>query len=151
MRSIAREIVLPWSVERTFALLYTPSAIRGWWNATSAIVQPRRNGVWTATWGAEDSPDYVCAARLVVFEPPRRLVMGNFEYLTKHGPGHGPGFQADLESEFTVDPHEAGSILRVEQRGFPDEAIADDFYASCVKGWKDTFDGIARFVAQRSG
>lgn len=149
MRSITRELFLPWSVEKTFALLHTPSAIRGWWSATTAIVQPRPNGVWAATWGAEDSPDYVCAARLVVFESPRRLVMGKFEYLTKHGPGHGPGFTADLETEFTVRAEGEGSVLHVEQRGFPDDAIADTFYASCVKGWQDTFAGIERYAARQ--
>jgi hypothetical protein len=103
--------------------------------------------VWAATWGAEDSPDYVCAARLVVFEPPRRLVMGKFEYMTKDG--HGLGFKAELESEFTVRAQGEGSVLRVEQRGFPDEAIADAFFASCVKGWQDTFAGIERYAARQ--
>jgi uncharacterized protein YndB with AHSA1/START domain len=149
MRSIERELALPLVPERAFELLHTPSAIRQWWSATTAIVQPRVNGVWAATWGAEDAPDYVCAARLVAFEPPHRMVMGKFEYMTKHGPGHGLGFKADLESEFTVRAAGSGSILRVVQSGFPDESIADEFYAGCVKGWKDTFDGIARFVAQR--
>jgi uncharacterized protein YndB with AHSA1/START domain len=133
---------------RAFALLHTPSAIRKWWNAQTAIVQARQNGVWAATWGSdEDAPDYICVARLMTFEPPRRLVMGKFEYMTKDS--HGLGFNAELETEFTVSANGTGSVLRVEQRGFPDEAIADAFYASCVKGWSDTFDGIERFVSGR--
>lgn len=145
MRSITRELQLPLDVERAFALLHTPSAIRKWWNAQTAIVQARENGVWAATWGSdEDAPDYICVARLTKFEPPRRLVMGKFEYMTKHS--HGPGFKAELETEFTVREHEAGSVLHVEQRGFPDGEIADAFYRSCVKGWSDTFEGIERFV-----
>ncbi len=34
----------------------------------------------------------------------------------------------------------------VIQSGFPLESIADDFYAACEKGWKDTFAMMRLFV-----
>jgi uncharacterized protein YndB with AHSA1/START domain len=45
MRSISRELELPLGAERTFALLHTPTAIRGWWSAARAIVAARPGGL----------------------------------------------------------------------------------------------------------
>lgn len=134
--------------ERLFALLHTPSAIRHWWSATRAIVMPREGGLWTATWGSdEDAPDYVSSATLRVFDPPRRLVMADQRYHSRFG---GLGFEADFTTEFTVRPDPAGAILRVEQSGFPKGPQADDFYAACERGWRDTFAGIRRFLESRT-
>jgi hypothetical protein len=55
----------------------------------------------------------------------------------------------DLTAEFTVTPTEGGSLLQVTQNGFPSDPIADNFYASCDKGWRDTFQSINRFFADR--
>ncbi len=132
------------SPERLFALLHTPSDIRGWWGATRAIVIPERGGLWTATWGeAEDDPDYVTAATIEVFEPPRTMVLTDYRYLAKSG---GNPFEADFMLTFTVVPDGSGGILRVSQDGFPAGAEADEFYAACEKGWSDTFAAIRRHI-----
>lgn len=144
MRAISRRLSLPTTTEETFALLSTPSAIRGWWSAARVVVAPRPRGLWVATWGDdEDAPDYVSAARILAWEPPHRLRLGDFEYYTRTG---GLPFDAPLETEFLVADAPNGSTLTVTQSGFPDDAIADDFYAACERGWADTFAGIARFV-----
>lgn len=148
MREVSRQLELPLACEATFALLHTPSAIRGWWSAARAIVAPRARGIWVAAWGeAEDAPDYITVARIVAWEPPRRLRLGEFEYYTREG---GLPFEAALETEFSVSPTERGSLLRVHQAGFPDAASADDFYKACERGWAATFDGILRYVAGAS-
>src|SRR5262245_65723227 len=73
--------------ERLFALLHTPSAIRGWWGAARAIALPQQGGIWAAVWGeAEDDPDYVTAATIREFDPPRRLVLADFQYHARTGP-----------------------------------------------------------------
>lgn len=146
MRQQVREEIFPASAERMFALLHTPSAIRAWWGAAHAIVLAREGGVWAAVWGdSEDEPDYITAATIDVFDPPRRLVMGDFRYQAKSGP---LPFQADLRTEFTVTPHPEGAVLRVVQDGFPVDAVADEFYAGCERGWRDTFAGIRRYLAR---
>lgn len=146
MREIARELVLPLAPNAAFSLLHTPSAIRGWWSAARVIVAARPGGPWVAAWGAEeDAPEYVTAARILVWEPPERLRLGQFEYYTRDGGGL--PFEAPLEAEFTVRPAPGGAVLRVSQTGFPDSAVADGFYAACQQGWEATFDGIQRFVA----
>jgi uncharacterized protein YndB with AHSA1/START domain len=131
--------------EQVFALLHTPSAIRAWWGVGRAIVLAEPGGVWAATWGqVEDEPDYITVATIRDFEPPRRMVLADYRYRARGGP---LPFQADFVTEFAVEPHEGGSILRVMQDGFPAGAQADEFYAACGRGWRDTFAGIRRYLA----
>jgi uncharacterized protein YndB with AHSA1/START domain len=147
-RSIVRELTLPLDVAAAFALLHTPSAIRAWWSAARVIVVPRLHGLWIATWGAdEDAPDYITAARIAVWDPPHRMQLADFEYETRDAEPL-PFAVAALSTELTVEPRGNGSLLRVEQRGFPTEPSADAFFASCERGWTATLEGIAR-VASR--
>lgn len=138
-------IDLPASSERVFAILHTPSAIRAWWCADRAIVIAKPGGVWMAAWGAEDDPDYISSAAIAVFDPPRRLVLANTKYHAQQGP---PPFDAKFTIEFTVERLPTGSRLRVVQDGFPADAIADEFYAACEVGWKNTFENIRAFLAR---
>jgi hypothetical protein len=145
VRSISREIELPIGADAAFALLHTPSAIRAWWSAERVLVVPRHGGIWVAAWGPdEDSPDYITAARIVVWDPPRTLRLGHFQYYRKDG--QELPFVAALETEFSVSVRDSGSLLRVHQVGFPDESIADAFFVSCQAGWAATFEGIQRYV-----
>ena len=57
----------------------------------------------------------------------------------------------DFITEFKVTPHEDGAVLRVTQDGFPADSGADDFYAACETGWKDTFVGIRRYLENSAG
>ena len=139
------EEVFPTTPERLFALLHTPSAIRGWWGAARAIVIPKEGGLWSATWGdEEDAPEYITVATLRVFDPPRRLVFADYQYMAKTGP---LPFRADFVTEFTVIPHAEGAVLRVVQDGFPCDGAADEFYAACERGWTATFAGIRRYLS----
>ena len=139
-------IELPREPEEVFAILHTPSAIRQWWSADRAIVIARQGGIWAAAWGeSEDDPDYVSSARIASFEPPTRLALSDFIYYSKYGP---LPFNADLTTEFIVKPAGTGSILKVIQDGFPVDKVADDFYAGCEKGWRDTFEGIRRYLTE---
>ncbi|MCI0639383.1 MAG: SRPBCC domain-containing protein [Gemmataceae bacterium] len=143
-RSHTLSMTLPAVPEKVFALLITPSAIRGWWSAARAIVQPQTGGLWAAAWGErEDDPDYVCVATIRDFDPPHRLVLDDYRYFAKSGP---LPFDADFTTEFRVEPAGTGAILTVNQEGFPTDAAADEFYRACEKGWHDTFAAIRRFL-----
>jgi uncharacterized protein YndB with AHSA1/START domain len=128
-----------------FDLLITPSAIREWWGTARVIVTPRIGGTWAAAWGDEDDPDYISAATLADFEPPRKLALKFGEYYAKSGELPFK-FSAKALTTFTIEPDGEGCKLRVEQTGFPRNAIADDFYAACETGWKKTFDGIRNYL-----
>ena len=39
-------------------------------------------------------------------------------------------------------------MLKVIQDGFPAESIADEFYAACEVGWKNTLESIRSFMEQ---
>ncbi len=144
-RQHEHSIELPLPPERVFSILHTPSAICAWWFASSAIVLPQTDGIWAAVWGNADDPDYVTAARLAVFDPPRRLRLSDFKYFSKTGP---LPFQAEFSTEFTVTQQGAGSVLRVVQQGFPCDPVADEFYAACEKGWHDTFASLQRYLLE---
>lgn len=137
------------SPERGFDLLITPSAIRGWWGASRAIVLAQEGGCWTAAWGDEDDPDYISTATLVEFDPPRRLAMKYGKYYSKSGllPFE---FAPDALTTFTIEQTDGSWPLRVEQTGFPADPVADDFYAACETGWKNTFEGIRKFLETRA-
>ena len=143
------EEVLSASPEHVFALLHTPSAIRGWWGAARAVVVAESGGTWAAAWGeAEDRPDYVTSATISVFDPPHRMVLSNYRYVAKDGP---LPFDADFVTEFRVSLHPEGTVLRVIQDGFPAGPEANEFYNGCQTGWRDTFAGIRRYLAEMHG
>jgi uncharacterized protein YndB with AHSA1/START domain len=132
------------SPERVFSILHTPSAIRKWWGATRAIVIPREGGLWAAIWGEEDEPDSITTATMSVFDPPRRIVFSNYSYAAKGAP---LPFAAEFETEFTIRvAKDKSTILRVAQSGFPLDTGADEFYAACDRGWRDTFAGIRKYL-----
>lgn len=143
MRSHIHEEIFRTTPERLFRLLHTPSEIRQWWGASQAIVIPEPGGLWSAIWGAEDDPDYITVATMKIFEPSKRIVFGDYRYKAKSEP---MPFEANFETEFLVTPCADGATLRVTQAGFPSESIADDFYAACQTGWKNTFAGIRKVV-----
>lgn len=144
MRSITETIDVSCSPERLFQTLHTPSEICMWWNARSAIVVPHLGGLWAAVWGKdEDRPDFVTIARLIVFEPPRLLVMGDFEYVAR---GEDPlPFENQLSTSFCVEPIGEFARLTVTQSGFPDGSAADTFYRGCCQGWTATLAAIRDF------
>ena len=144
-RTLIHEEKLQVSASAAFRLLITPSAICDWWSANTAIVQPKKDGLWAATWGTDgDSPDYVSSAIMVAFEPDRRIVLADYTYWAKEGD---LPFEADFTTEFLITPIEDDTcLLKVSQDGFPDTPEAVAFYDSCVQGWQDTFFGIRRYL-----
>lgn len=145
-REHRRSVELPVPPERAFAALITPSAIRSWWQADRAVVIAERGGTWAAAWGAEeDDPDYATAATLEVFEPPRRLVLADYRYRARAGR---LPFEADFRVELTIRPADGGgSVLEVVQSGFPAGPEADAHLAGCETGWRETLEGLRRFLA----
>ena len=148
-RNIVNELEVPLDPLRTFDLLITPSAIRSWWEASRAIVLPQPGGTWAAAWGEdEDRPEYVTVATIEVFEPPSRLVLGDYRYAARSGP---LPFEMDVRVQFDVLPSPKGALLRVTQSGFPADAAADEYYAGCVAGWSDTLGSLRQHARRSAG
>ena len=142
-RSIERDLLLPAGPNLVFDLLITPSHIRHWWDAASAIVVPKRGGLWVAQWGREDHPDYISAHKITRFEPPRLIELNELTYYARSTM---LPFASDMYVIFEVEAVDDGSRLRVTQSGFPTDATADEFYAGCVDGWERTFANIESYV-----
>ena len=148
-RKHVHEETFPAAPAQLFALLHTPSAIRQWWRAARVVVLPEAGGGGGAAGGgAEGQPADVAGGPRGEFDPPRRMVLTNYRYGAKSGP---LPFDLDFVIEFAVAPDSLGSLLRVTQDGFPIGPEADEFYAGCEKGWRDTFAGIRRFLAGGAG
>ena len=144
MRSIEDRQQMQASSARVFDALIRPTEICQWWQASSAIVFPEQGGLWAACWGDLDAPDYLTAATLSVFEPGRELQMSDYRYRSKSGP---PPFNMDVVVRFLIQQETNDlTLLSVEQSGFPDDPIADDFYAGCVTGWRQTLGNLARLI-----
>ena len=135
----------PVTAEELFAILHTPTAICGWWGASTAIVIPQKGGIWAAAWGTDpDAPDYISVFTIAEFDPPARMLLTDASYLARAGQ---PPFEAKITAEFIVAPSPGGSVLKVVQDGFPSDPIADDFYLACETGWKNTFAGIRKYLS----
>ena len=143
-RKYVHQIELAASPEEVFRLLVSPNAIRDWWGASRVIVLAKQNGVWAAVWGNEDIPDYVALYKISAIEPPRRLFLTERKHFAKSGQ---PSFDATMTTEFIVEASPMGAFLRVTQDGFPADAIADEFYATCETGWQNTFASIKDYLA----
>ncbi len=112
------------------------------------VVLAEPGGIWAATWGeSEDDPDYITVATIKEFEPPHRMVLSDYRYRAKSVP---LPFEADFVTEFAILSHPNGAILRVTQDGFPVCPEAEDYYQGCVRGWRDTFVGIRRYLEEKS-
>ena len=147
-RSHTHEIALPVPAERVFEILHTPSDIRGWWNASRAVVIPEQGGFWAAAWGDdEDAPDYVGSATIAVFDPPRRMKLVDYVFRSRvAGELDPPSDTSRMTTNFTVTGTADGCILRVTQDGFPPAGECDGYYEACKLGWKNTFDGVERHL-----
>lgn len=129
--------------ERMFNILITPSAIRSWWGASKVIVTPQKDGVWIASWGEdENDADYISSYKILEFEPPKRMLLGDGKYFAKDG---GPPFDMELTTEFAVENWGEGCTLRITQDGFPTDEKANEFFDACIIGWNNTFEGIRKY------
>ena len=143
-RSIEKEIIIDQTEEKIFESLIRPRLIIKWWSAHQAIVIPEINGLHAVSWGTDDdNPEYVTAARISEIKPPIKLSLTDFKYLSKNGK---LPFKAELEIQFTIESAGDKSKLVIKQTGFPDEAVADDFFSSCIKGWENTLSSIKKVV-----
>ena len=144
MRSVIRSIQLNSPVSEVWNCLLHPSAVKSWWSANQAIIHPEKGGIYAVSWGENiDDPDYVTYANIVEFERFKKLSLANYSYFAKTG---NLPFEAEFTNDFILEESPAGTILKVVQDGFPDDAIADDYLKGCEKGWEDVLSAIKNFL-----
>lgn len=143
-----REITQEYSINShpvaVFDALVTPGMIQKWWFASSAIVLPEEGGIYAVTWGEDiDNPEYISAAKISMIKKPNLLQLNEFQYHSKDG---ALPFDADISVKFILEAIGTKTKLTVNQKGFPDDEIADDFYNRCVQGWIDTMTSFKNTV-----
>lgn len=137
-------IDLKYSANLVFKTLITPSDVCRWWGASRAIIIPLEAGIWTASWGNEDLPDFINAYVITKFNKPRSLYLSQFRYFDRNKPT--PDFTFDMETHFDITDTPNGCRLTVTQSGFPDTAEAIEFLKGCEVGWKQTLSQIGQFL-----
>ncbi|MDH3649532.1 MAG: hypothetical protein OEQ53_07605 [Saprospiraceae bacterium] len=84
MRSIVETIVIQADPGTVFLAVLKPSAIMAWWSANAAIVLAQEGGTYAVQWGNDlDDPDYITAASIINFDPPKGFSLTNYVYLVK--------------------------------------------------------------------
>ena len=145
-RTLRCQEVFNCTVEVLFDALKTPSAIRTWWAAARVVLIARPGGTFAVAWGDdEDDPEYMGAATLAEYDPPRRIVLADFTYYAKTGP---LGFEADLSVEFNVRPSGQESVLEIVHRGIPDIPEANEYYEGCQIGWRTCLSHLQDYLQQ---
>jgi uncharacterized protein YndB with AHSA1/START domain len=144
------ELAEPFGVspERMFEILINPIAIRGWFGASTAIIDAREGGSWVTAFGeGERDVDFVSSFRIVDFEPPKRMVLGAGKLFSEN---KWP-IITNMTTEFVVEPQPEGCVLRIVQQLAPHDALLDDYFDACVAGWQNSFEGIRNYLHANPG
>ncbi len=150
METLRNEFQEPFNVsaEKMFEALITPKAIREWWGASRAIVDPKVGGSWVATYGEEDgSSEFINTFKLTEFDPPRRMVLGDGVLMSKE---KGSPLVMGTTTEFVVVSIPEGCSLTIVHTGTPIDPESEDFYESSLLGWQNTFEGLRRYFHYNS-
>ncbi|MPY93792.1 MAG: ATPase [Acidimicrobiia bacterium] len=123
--TIERVLVLPHAVERVWAAITDPHELAGWFGDT-AEVDLRPGGAALFTWGGRDRS----AAVVEVVDPPRR-----FAFWWTAGVGEAVGPENRTLVEFTLEPVDGGTRLRLVESGFAALAHGLDQHRDNTEGW----------------
>jgi uncharacterized protein YndB with AHSA1/START domain len=145
METRREELIEPFGVtpERMFEILITPSAIRSWYGAAKVVVDPKKGGSWIAAWGDdEDDSEYINALKILEFDPPNRIVLGEGKYIA----GTAWPIMTDIRTELILEPQPSGCFLRIVQDLTPHEPLLDDYFDACIAGWQNSYEGIRNYI-----
>lgn len=129
--------------ERMFEVLTTPAAIRSWWGASTAVIDPRKGGTLvTAAGDAENNAEFVNSFQILEFDPPNRMLLGGGKYFA----GTNWPIKTSMTTEFLIDAVPAGCTLRIVLDLSPADPLLDDYFDACVAGWQNCFEGIRNYL-----
>jgi uncharacterized protein YndB with AHSA1/START domain len=99
---------------------------------TGSRLDLRTGGRWDVSFQVPDGPAFREERVLTVLDRPRRL---GYDMTAFYGPE--PSLRTTVT--VTVEPAGGGQRIRLEQDGFPDEGVRDDFAGA----WPDVLDQLA--------
>lgn len=127
--------------------LLNPSAIKEWWEASTAIVVKENGGTYAVSWGNDiDDPDYVSLSIIRNLKPYEGFSLEYISYYSKMGK---LPFEAKMNVDFFISSvSDSNQKLEVKQTGFPDNKIANEYYIGCKVGWETVLNNIKKYCEQ---
>lgn len=136
------------SADVMFAALTTASAIRHWWGASRAFVDPTVGGTWATTYGfGEGGAEFVNSYKLLEIHPPKGFVLGDGVLLTEDSEFPQP---MGTRTEFIIEDIPNGCMLRIIHILEDEDMVDEDEFESTADAWKNTFEGLRRYFHYNS-
>lgn len=135
--------------EEVFDALVDPEKHKAWlappgdWGHVQSTVDLRVDGVWDSRFSPRPGTEVHDAQTFVVIDPPHHLVTDLVSEATVDGQVMPP---LHSRVEFRLEPTVWGTLLTVEQHGFPDVQTRD-FFEDVV--WHEGFDRLEAFFARK--
>lgn len=135
--------------EAVFDALVNPEKHKGWlappgrWGDVESTVDLRVGGVWESRFSPTPDARVHDVQTFVVIDPPRRLVTDLVSDAVIEGQAM-PKLRSRIE--FRLAPTVWGTLITIEQAGFPGEEVRD-FFESVV--WAAALDRLEAFLARR--
>jgi uncharacterized protein YndB with AHSA1/START domain len=144
--SIERTIHVDASPEVVFEVVSSPSHIREWWDAETALA-PSAGAVDRLTWGRGTPGEMSVAITVVEARPPRLF---SFRWVHPDDEPAAPG--NSLLVTFELTPSGSGTSLRLTETGFRERgwevAVLEEAYREHCEGWNTYLPRIARHAAR---
>jgi len=124
--TIERELVLPYPIERVWTAITDPAELAQWFG-DSAEVDLRPGGAATFGWSQYDARG---PAVVEVVDPPRR-----FAFWWVAGEGDTVEIHNRTLVDFTLEPADGGTRLRLVESGFAALADGEKHRVGNTEGW----------------
>jgi len=130
-RSVNTEVAISASPEKVMQAFLDEDDLKGWWNVSRSLVEPKQGGIWSITWD-DWGPEKTQHAWIGVIDEitTDRLVIGHLVMIEPDMPLLGP-----MQLEIAVSPVEGGTSLRLSHRGYRYGDHWDSMYEMVVQGW----------------
>lgn len=118
--------------------------LRGWWQVSRSLVEPRQDGIWSITWdnwGEEKS--HHAWTGVIEDLTADRLLIGQLVMNEPDMPLFGP-----MQLEIRVEPADGGTSLTVTHRGYGYGGAWDRIYELVVSGWDHVLGDMETWVRE---
>ncbi len=137
-RSLDLSIVIAAPPTRVLRAFFDPAALGAWWQVANAVTAPRVLGPYAVEWAPTDFRDDVLGrlggvfrGTVMQFQPGIGFFVADAYWLPPDGDPIGP-----MALEVTCTPAEAGTRVRVMQRGFEEGLRWKRYHEVVTHGWE---------------
>jgi hypothetical protein len=116
--------------------------MKAWWGVNRGLVDPRKGGVWAATWDSEGQA--VWTGRIKTINRREGFALDNVLYFDRRRPIFGP-----MTLAFAVREGAGRSRLRVVQDGYGEGPDWDWYYNLVATNWPLALEKLRVFLESR--